>query len=218
MDKRKNYYITLDTETAMPLDNPLVYDIGFIVHDKQGTIYERHSYIVQEIFFKQEIMATAYYKDKIDSYVDDINNGTRIIKKFNDIRKILLSLYNEYNCKAIISYNARFDYKALNNTTQYLNGYKYYYPKNVEIYDSLKMVNDTLAKRNTYKRFCQENGYLTNHKTPRPQVKAEIVYRYITRDLNFVESHTGHEDCEIEVVIFTKCMQQHKKMRKKLWD
>ena len=36
LDKRKHYYLTLDTETANSTEKPLVYDIGGAVHDMQG--------------------------------------------------------------------------------------------------------------------------------------------------------------------------------------
>ena len=47
---------------------------------------------------------------------------------------------------------------------------------------------------------------------------AEIIYRYITKDNDFVESHTGLEDVEIETAIFAYCHRQHKKMKKLLWE
>ena len=38
IDRRKNYYLMLDTETANTLDDPLVYDIGLAVVDKAGKV------------------------------------------------------------------------------------------------------------------------------------------------------------------------------------
>jgi hypothetical protein len=46
---------------------------------------------------------------------------------------------------------------------------------------------------------------------------AEILYRYITGDDNFTESHTGLEDVLIEKEIFKKCMAWHRPMQKKLF-
>ncbi len=37
-DRRKSYYLTIDTETANNLDNPIVFDIGGAVHDKKGNV------------------------------------------------------------------------------------------------------------------------------------------------------------------------------------
>jgi len=50
IDRRKKYFLVLDTETANGLDDPFVYDLGFVVADRKGNIYERHSYIIYDIF------------------------------------------------------------------------------------------------------------------------------------------------------------------------
>ena len=41
IDRRKSYYITLDTETTNGFDDPLVYDLGFAVVDKNGKLFAR---------------------------------------------------------------------------------------------------------------------------------------------------------------------------------
>lgn len=46
IDKRKKYFITLDTETTnnnfeSGFNDGLVYDLGFTITDKQGNIYEK---------------------------------------------------------------------------------------------------------------------------------------------------------------------------------
>ena len=41
---------------------------------------------------------------------------------------------------------------------------------------------------------------------------AEVVYRYLIKDEQFIESHTGLADVLIEVQIMAKCFAQHKKM------
>ena len=58
---------------------------------------------------------------------------------------------------------------------------------------------------------------MTKHKIPRPRVTAEVLYRYITKDVDFIESHTGIEDVMIEKEIFAYCIKQKKKMVRKLF-
>ena len=43
----KKYYLVLDVETANSTDDALVYDLGYVVCDKKGNIYEADSFIVQ---------------------------------------------------------------------------------------------------------------------------------------------------------------------------
>ena len=76
------------------------------------------------------------------------------------------------------------------------------------------MAQDTICKQKSYIKFCTENNFLVRG---RPRATAEILYKYITQDLDFVEDHTGLEDVFIENEIFAKCMRQHKKMRKNVW-
>ena len=54
IDRRKNYYIVFDTETTNGFDDPLVYDLGLAVVDKNGKVYEHHSLVMYETFCKMK--------------------------------------------------------------------------------------------------------------------------------------------------------------------
>ena len=82
----------------------------------------------------------------------------------------------------------------------------------------MKMARDVILPMPTYRKFCEENGFMTKHSTPRPRLTAEVIYRYITKNVEFAEEHTGLEDVLIEAEIFKYCMRQHKKMRKGLHE
>ena len=229
MDKRRTYYVVLDTETAngimvddkLDLSQSLVYDVGYAIVDKKGKIYRKRSFVNADIFCNyKEMMNSAYYAEKIPQYWEDIKNGERVLTNFYNIRKIFFNDLKEYNVKIVMAHNASFDYRALQNTIKYLTKSKnrYFFPRNIEIWDTLKMSQDTICKQKSYIDFCLENGYMTKHKTPRVRATAEIIYRYLTQDLNFTESHTGLEDVLIESKIFAYCMAQHQKMRKTLFN
>lgn len=216
IDKRKNYYIVLDTETTNGFDDPLVYDNGFAVIDKTGKVYEVYSFVNREVFCNmKDLMQSAYYAEKIPQYWEQIKNHTRKITNFYMIRKTLWDVCKKYNVKAIMAHNARFDYNALTTTQRYLtkSKYRWFFPYGVEIWDTLKMAQDTICKQKSYKNWCRKNGYVT--KGNRPQATAEVLYKYITGNYDFKESHTGLEDVMIEKEIFAHCMRQHKSMRKK---
>lgn len=215
MDKRKNYYLTIDTETANGLDDPIVYDIGGCIHDKKGKVYETFSFIIYETFCEmKDLMQSAYYADKIPMYEKEIKDGTRKIVKWTTAKSYIKNLCKKYNVKAIIAHNARFDYKATATTQRYLtkSKYRYFLPYGVPLWDTLKMAKDTICKQKTYIKWATENGYTMKNGTPR--ATAEILYRYISCQNDFIENHTGLEDVLIEKEIFAKCMAQHKKMRK----
>lgn len=230
MDKRKSYYLMLDTETCnsyvdengkLCLNDSFVYDLSFSVVDKYGNTYEEYSFVIYEVFFgMQDVMQSAYYADKIENYLDDIRMGLRKVVSFETARRILSETCEKWDVKAIIAHNALFDYRSNKNTIRYLtkSRRRWFYPKGIELWDTMKMALDTFATEPMYIEWCKENGYMTNHKTPRPRVTAEILYRYITGDDSFEESHTGLEDVMIEKEIFKACMAKHKPMRKKLFE
>ena len=229
IDKRKRYYLMVDTETAnshmednkLNLQDSLVYDLGVAIIDKQGRIYEQKSFIIKEIYDDfSKMMKSCYYANKLPKYEQDIANGTREKVKLYDAKKTVAEMMNKYNSTVAIAHNARFDDNALKNTMRYVtkSKYRYFFPYGTEIWDTLKMANDTICKQKSYIRFCEKNGYMTKHKTPQVRATAEILYRYISGNNDFIESHTGLEDVMIEKEIFAKCLRQHKKMRKKLWE
>lgn len=221
IDKRRTYYMTIDTETAGNLkekDTSLFYDLGLAIHDKQGNIYEERSLVIYDIYCQEkELMRSAYYAEKLPKYEDALRTGNRTLVSIFTAKKIVAELCEKYNVKAIIAYNCYFDYRACTDTLRYVtkSKYRYFFPYGIPLYDSLKMARSTICKQKMYKRFCEDNGYLTARGIPK--ATAEIVYRYISGEDNFEEEHQGLDDVRIEVEIFAKCMAQHKPMKKLLF-
>ena len=218
IDKRRSYFLTIDTETANNIDNPFVFDIGGAIHDKQGNVMETFSFIVKEVFYGMpDLMAECFYQSKLPMYRAQIEQGFRQVKSWYEIRTHVHKLCDKYSVKAIIAHNMRFDYRSANTTQRYLtySRYRYFFPKDIPLWDTLSMARDTIVKQKTYIRFCENNGYCT--KNGKPRATAEILYRYITNDVDFTESHTGLEDVLIEKEIFVKCIRQHKKMKRSPW-
>lgn len=229
MDKRINYLIGLDTETCngimmddekLDLTQSLVYDLGWAVTDKRGKIYKTRSFVIAEIFCgMKDVMKSAYYAEKIPKYWKDIKSGKRVLTTFWKVRKTFLDDVKEYGVKNVFAHNASFDVRALNNTIRYITKSKlrWFFPWKIEIWDTLKMARQTVGKQKSYIAFCLRNNYMTKHKKPQVRLTAEILYRYISNDNDFVESHTGLEDVLIETKIMAHCFKQHKKMEKRLY-
>ena len=226
IDRRHNYGIMLDTETANTLNSEngldmscvLPYDFGFAVIDSFGRVYETFSFVNKDIFvYEAEMMKSAYYAKKIPQYLVDLANGKRTMANTYEIRKVLVDKIKEYNCSFVCAHNARFDVTACNNIQRWTtkSKYRYFFPKNVEIWDTLKMARDVVVPMPTYIKFCAENNYLD--KKGKPRATAEILYRFIAKDNDFIEEHTGLEDVLIEAQILAYCKKQKKKMRKVLY-
>ncbi len=227
LDKRISYKIVLDTETC-PVDtsrndvnpyNMWAYDIGWAIVDKKGNVYKTRSFVNADIFLgEKELMKSAYYSDKIPMYWDKIKSGEIILTSFYKIKKTLMEDIKEFKVIEIFAHNMRFDYATLNNTQRWLSKskYRYFFPKDIQICDTLKMARDVIGKMPSYRDFCIENNYLTKNNQLR--MTAEILFRFISKENDFLESHTGLEDVLIEKEILAYCYKQHKKMRKLLWE
>lgn len=132
--RRRKKFLVVDVETANTTDDPLVYDIGFAIADKYGHIYEKYSFIVNEIFyFEKELMDTAYYAQKLPLYYEKIRNGEILPAPFWYIRRIMLDCMKRYNAYTVAAYNCMFDRNALNTTVRYLtkSKYRWYFPRKV---------------------------------------------------------------------------------------
>ena len=80
-------YIVLDTETTNGFDDPFCYDVGYAVLNESFEVIETRSFVVADVFLDKEMMANAYFADKIPQYWEDIKNGVRELKTFRNIRK-----------------------------------------------------------------------------------------------------------------------------------
>lgn len=220
MDNRKTYYLICDTETFGEIESPIPYNAAFAIIDKYGKIYEKKNLLIEENWENKEMMATAYYASKIPQYEEQLANGEIEEVSIRECFYILRELMNKYDANVFIAHNARFDVRALNNLMKQIsNGRKrFFLPYGTKVWDTMLMAEDTICKQKMYGEFCEKNNYLTNHAVPRYRKTAEILYRYISGNNDFVEEHKAFEDIDIERQIFAKCMAQHKPMRKNLYE
>lgn len=232
IDHRRHYIMVLDTETAntltytdekgnerMDMSNVLVYDCGWCVMDTAGNIYEERSFVNRDIFvYERDLMQSAYYGWKIPQYVEDLRNGERIMANTYEIRQAMLADMDTYGIHEVVAHNARFDFNALNILQRWTtkSKYRYWFPYGTEIWDTMKCARSVIHKMPTYKAFCEKHGYITpNGKL---STTAENLYRFITGNVEFEESHTGLADVRIEREIFLYCKKQHKAMEKELFE
>lgn len=210
-------FMVVDTETTNSLDDPICYDVGFAIVDRIGNVLEKYSFVVADVFLDKDLMASAYFAEKIPQYWEDIKNKKRILAKFSTIRKIFAQACRKYSIKCVCAHNARFDNRSLNLTLRFLTCSKqrFFFPFGIEIWDTLKMSREVLNKNSEYGEFCYTNNYLTQRLCKR--FTAEIIFRFLTDNVNFEESHTGLEDVLIEKEILSYCINVNPEINGKLW-
>lgn len=225
--------LVIDTETANTLtredgsadmSDVLVYDCGWQVVDREGNVYAAASYVNYDIYRRErDMMESAYYADKIPRYEEDLRAGTRKLVTLNTILRELVRTINEYHIHYFAAYNARFDANALNRTVSWVtkSAKRYALPFGKIVWlDIMKMAQDAVCSTRDYKTWAKDRDFVQKNGVPRKT--AEMVYRYITGQEDFEESHTGLEDVEIETLIMMHCFSEakrrHIKMRTLLWE
>ena len=215
-------YLVFDDETCetkrnekgqLDTSNGQVYDLGGLVVDEDCNIYDGFSLVNTDVFFGlPESMKEAYFADKIPQYMRDIWDKKRKCVNTWEMWRIFNDMCREHDVAAVVAHNARFDIQVLNATMRYQTKSKkrFFLPYDMPVMDTMLMANSTICKTPDYISFCKDNDYMTNHPVPQPRKTAEVLWRYLTGDNNFQESHTGLEDVMIESRIFAECMKRMK--------
>lgn len=211
-----NKILVIDVETAGGFKNPAVYDIGYKIIDRLGRTYVKRSFIIEEIFYHQKLMRTAYYSEKVPKYLQQIDDGLHDVVPFFVAREYLLNDIKQNDVTVIAAYNAAFDKNALLKTAQRISRQHWFtfFPENLQYWDIWNMFCDTIAQRNTFRKFCIENGFVSEARNLR--TSAEVAYKYYSKDPTFEEEHTGLSDVEIEVELLNWILRQKKKVTKEI--
>ena len=198
VDKRKKYFMVLDVETTNnnmekgAKNDGLVYDIGFVIADKQGNIYAKRSFAIKEIFDWTELMSTAYYYKKLPKYYEKLANNKMEKVTIWQARKRIHKAMEYFNITEVYAYNANFDYTTLNNTVRYLSGSacRWFFPYGTQICDIWHIACQVLGTQKTFQfeNIRNENNNLITN--------AERMFSYCEQ-IDFEEEHTGLEDASI---------------------
>ena len=211
-DNNHHIVCILDTETANFVDAPIPYDIGYVLYDATDRkIIARHSFVVHETFTDKDLMNSAYYAKKVPQYWEDIKSGKRQMKRITTIKNFIAKEFKEYSVTMVGAYNMGFDKRATNNGIRYntYSKYRWFFPYGIEFFDIWHGACSSFLRSKHFIKWAIKNGFVSDKGNI--QTSAEVAYKYITKNLDFVESHTGLEDVEIETAIFEKIYQS--KMR-----
>ena len=64
----------LDTETTNDIDCPIVYDVGYQIFTLEDGLLCEKSFVNADVFLDNDLMASAYFAEKIPTYWEDINS------------------------------------------------------------------------------------------------------------------------------------------------
>lgn len=204
--------LIIDTETANSIAHPLPYDLGYrIVDNDTEEVYVERSFVAYEIYTNKDMMNSAYYAKKLPQYEIDLKAGKRKLCKMETIKRIVAEDMKKYNCTTVGAYNMPFDKRStLNGIRHCSEQYKYFFPYGTEFIDIWSAACSSILRSKWFIKFAIENGYVS----PKGNIltSAEVAYRYITKNTEFVEEHTGLEDVKIETEIFFKLLKTRMKV------
>ena len=142
-----------------------------------------------------------YGKFKKEYYRDLLRNpATVICFSEAEAKETFASWLNENNVSCACAHNSGFDFNKT-FVAECVEG--------MEFIDTWQAFFETIGKYRKYNKFCCENGFVT--KSGNIQMTAEVCYRFISGDIEFVEEHTALADCEIEMEILRAVWDTHRK-------
>lgn len=191
------------------------YNIGWLIGDKHGTIYQESSIAVLPCIWenlKNCFHAKEMTHKNIEEILNDIENATAdrkyIYTSVESVKKEFLKTIIENKVTEIWAYNCPFDKSSMRK----LFGDDWETLDNlVTFYDIIPAILHTKLLTKKYVEWCNKNGYITTKGNV--MTKAEIVHRYLTKQMDFEEEHTGLADCKIEYEILMTAIRTKKKIK-----
>lgn len=135
---KKLRFLVLDTETAtLPFVNeiaknnpdlkkkiaiakPIVYDIGWVLMYRDGTIVEKKQFLIAEAFSVPSIFNTAYYKEKRPLYLEMMKKGEITVLPWSAVMEEFVADLETVDY--VGAFNSMFDFcKALPFTELYIS-------------------------------------------------------------------------------------------------
>jgi DNA polymerase III epsilon subunit-like protein len=199
--------VVFDTETTN-LEKPFCYNIGYAIvsTDTYETLVKR-DYVVEQVWHNPMLFTTAYYADKREIYVKAMRSRKTVMAKYGYICQSMIRDFIKYNVEGAYAFNSPFDDKVFTYNSEWFKCNNPF--DNVPIFDIRGYVHHFMVDDN-FKAFCEEHGYFTdsgNYSTT-----AEVMYRYLTGNTEFIEDHTALSDSEIEAAILLECFKRGAKV------
>lgn len=199
--------LVFDTETAGDLKRPIVYDVGGVITDRNGEIYDEFHFVVEETFADLELMHSAYYSSKFKSYIKGIYKNEIELAPFAQILDRITTIIDYWKVKTVAAYNLAFDLRAMENTCNLFFENKNWLNRDVTFMCIMCAACDVLYGQKYIKQARANNWVTTNGNI---STTAEYGYRFISGDNEFEEAHRGLDDCHIEAQILAAIYRKHK--------
>jgi hypothetical protein len=204
----KKFYMVLDTETVA--DARVPFDVAYTLIDRKGNTVETGQFFTADIVNNPVglylLCKDSFSRRKADFYLEAAKQQPQNVVPFEVIADAINDTIKNYDA-IVCAYNAKFDVTVCNNFAKAL-GMPYFFAPDVQVWDIWNIALNIFCKSRNYINFARENGFVTEKNNV--SSSAETVYRYLTNNPEFVESHTALDDTSIEAEILTQAFKRHK--------
>jgi hypothetical protein len=200
LKKLKGTILLLDVETVD--DDRNIVELSGKVVNKNLIALRTFSFIIKETWEDKNLMSGIYAETKkVAIWHDNIKNNRSQIITTKELASKLDDMIKEYNIKVISAYNLKFDLDAILKTFTRNKGFSKGILKLSQL-DLWLYAGDIFLKER-YVKYCVSKNYLT----PKGNclTSAEVVYRYVSNDDTFIETHVALDDINIELEILRVC-------------
>lgn len=206
---KKQFFAILDTETTM---ENTVADLGIVICDREGTIYNQCAVLVHGHYDKYELFHDKNANDiwgygglekRKLAYQNMLLSGTRMLASVNAINKWIQQAIGKYNPE-LTAYNLAFDLDKCKKTGIELDGFK-------SQFCLWQAAVGNICKTKKYKQFALENhGFnsVTMQGNMTFKSNAEMVCGFIGGEFK-EEPHTALEDArDFELPILREILKK----------
>ena len=200
MTIQRKIILVLDTECCDLAGN--VYDVGYTIADRKGTILTRKNWLVEEVFTDPDKMMGAFYAKKLFShYAPMLDAGTIGLAPWSKIVSEMQIDVDAFGVNVLAAYNLGFDRRVMRQTNERF-GLGPILPA-MDMLDIWQFACETKLSQARYKEIARELGWVSAAGNIR--TGAEYAYRFCSGDFGFIEDHTALSDAIIETKILADC-------------
>ena len=200
MTIQRKIILVLDTECCDLAGN--VYDVGYTIADRKGTILTRKNWLVEEVFTDPDKMMGAFYAKKLFShYAPMLDAGTIGLAPWSKIVSEMQIDVDAFGVNVLAAYNLGFDRRVMRQTNERFGLGPILPP--MDQLDVWQFACETKLSQARYKEIARELGWVSAAGNIR--TGAEYAYRFCSGDFGFIEDHTALSDAIIETKILADC-------------
>lgn len=196
---QEKIFAVIDTETKGGVKDPYcpTYHCGAVALSKREIKSKINIVVIGNLD-----METAFYGKQKREYYRNLLKDPSVIICFTEAeaKAVFSEWLTANNVSCVCAHNTSFDF-CRTFVRECVDG--------MEFFDIMFAFYDTIAQYAKYKKFCAENGYYTASGNCR--MTAEICYRFISGNNEFIEEHTALSDSEIEAEILRAVWATHRK-------